>query len=96
MHLGNFSLINIRRLSELDKEKFIRLVMATKLHSSSSYTLILILLCSENTLDVILQFHYNDWLEAQCGCPTSEDWRVQMFYANRENRRVRRDSYRDE
>lgn len=43
-----------------------------------------------------LQFEYNAWLAAQCGCPADEEWRKQMYYSTSKNRRARPGSYRDE
>ncbi|KAL5728227.1 hypothetical protein ACHQM5_001339 [Ranunculus cassubicifolius] len=42
------------------------------------------------------QFEYDDWLAAQCGVPLSEEWRKEMYMANRRNRVIRPENYRDE
>ncbi|XAR70436.1 hypothetical protein NMG60_11027283 [Bertholletia excelsa] len=42
------------------------------------------------------QFEYTDWLAAQCKYPPYEEWRKQMFIANRKNKRERPETYRDE
>ncbi|XVF10797.1 hypothetical protein REPUB_Repub07fG0214300 [Reevesia pubescens] len=42
------------------------------------------------------QFEYYDWLAAQCGCQGIERWRLPIFCAFSENRRLRPETYRDE
>ncbi|XP_010259011.1 PREDICTED: flavin-containing monooxygenase FMO GS-OX-like 3 [Nelumbo nucifera] len=41
------------------------------------------------------QFVYNDWLATQCGCSGIEEWKIQMYHANRKNRVDRPKTYRD-
>ena len=43
-----------------------------------------------------MQFEYDNWLAAQCGCQGIEKWRKQMLYVAFENFRLRTDTYRDE
>lgn len=70
--------------------------MASEGNQTSLPLALYITLYSENTLDLILQFEYNNWLAAQCGCPAIEDWRVQMYNASSKDRRARPESYRDD
>ncbi|PSR91572.1 Flavin-containing monooxygenase FMO GS-OX-like [Actinidia chinensis var. chinensis] len=42
------------------------------------------------------QFEYSDWLASECGCPPSEEWRKQIYFATGKNRKVRPETYRDE
>jgi hypothetical protein len=43
-----------------------------------------------------LQFGYDDWLAAQCGCPATEEWRKQMYFAAIESMVTKPETYRDE
>ena len=45
---------------------------------------------------MFLQFEYDDWLAAQCGCPGTEEWRKQMYSEAWKNKRVHPETYRDE
>ncbi|KAF9613974.1 hypothetical protein IFM89_014167 [Coptis chinensis] len=42
------------------------------------------------------QFEYNDWLAAECRSSPSQEWRKQMYAANRMNRAIRPETYRDD
>nr|ACU19731.1 unknown [Glycine max] len=44
----------------------------------------------------ILQWDYNNWIADQCGVPSIEEWRRQMYIATSKNRVLRPESYRDE
>lgn len=44
----------------------------------------------------ILQSGYDDWVATECGCPVSEEWRKQMYYAAIENMLTKPETYRDE
>lgn len=44
----------------------------------------------------ILQWDYNNWIADQCGLPSIEEWRKQMYMATSKNRVLRPESYRDE
>ncbi|KAF9616712.1 hypothetical protein IFM89_031988 [Coptis chinensis] len=39
------------------------------------------------------QFEYNDWLAAECRSSPSQEWRKQMYAANRMNRAIRPETY---
>ncbi|KAK9927508.1 hypothetical protein M0R45_024689 [Rubus argutus] len=41
-------------------------------------------------------FGYDDWLAAQCGCPATEEWRKQMYFAAIESMVTKPETYRDE
>ncbi|XP_060214022.1 flavin-containing monooxygenase FMO GS-OX-like 4 [Lycium barbarum] len=42
------------------------------------------------------QFDYDDWLAAECGCTLSEEWRKQMYFISRKNRKTQPETYRDQ
>ncbi|CAN4097761.1 unnamed protein product [Withania somnifera] len=42
------------------------------------------------------QFDYDDWLAVQCGCTPSEEWRKQMYFISRKNKKTLPETYRDE
>ncbi|KAL3334873.1 hypothetical protein AABB24_031210 [Solanum stoloniferum] len=42
------------------------------------------------------QFDYDDWLAARCGSPPSEEWRKQMYFISRKNKKTLPETYRDE
>ncbi|XP_006366746.1 flavin-containing monooxygenase FMO GS-OX-like 4 isoform X1 [Solanum tuberosum] len=42
------------------------------------------------------QFDYDDWLAAECGSPPSEEWRKQMYFISRKNKKTLPETYRDE
>ncbi|KAJ7944767.1 Flavin-containing monooxygenase [Quillaja saponaria] len=44
----------------------------------------------------ITQFDYNNWVAAQCSCPSFEEWKKQMYLVTAKNRVVRPETYRDE
>lgn len=44
----------------------------------------------------VLQWDYNNWIADQCGVPSIEEWRRQMYIATSKNRVLRPESYRDE
>jgi len=67
-----------------------------KVHTSCSDFFTLIWSCSKRIFGVTLQFEYNAWLAAHCGCPADEEWRKQMYYSTAKNRLARPESYRDE
>lgn len=43
-----------------------------------------------------LQFDYDDWLAAECGSPPSEEWRKQMYFISRKNKKTQPETYRDQ
>ncbi|KAM3308691.1 flavin-containing monooxygenase FMO GS-OX-like 4 isoform X2 [Capsicum chacoense] len=42
------------------------------------------------------QFDYDDWLAAECGSAPSEEWRKQMYFISRQNKKTLSETYRDE
>ncbi|MCD7467795.1 Flavin-containing monooxygenase FMO GS-OX1, partial [Datura stramonium] len=42
------------------------------------------------------KFDYDDWLAAECGCTPSEEWRKQMYFISRKNKKTQPETYRDE
>ncbi|XP_062026117.1 flavin-containing monooxygenase FMO GS-OX-like 4 isoform X1 [Rosa rugosa] len=42
------------------------------------------------------QFGYDDWVATECGCPISEEWRKEMYFAAIENMLTKPETYRDE
>lgn len=49
-----------------------------------------------NNSVLCLQFEYNDWLAALCGCPVSEEWRKKMYLEVSKNKHAQPETYRDE
>lgn len=43
----------------------------------------------------MMQFEYGDWLAVQCGCPSYEEWRKQMFYAVARVKKAQPEKFRD-
>lgn len=43
-----------------------------------------------------LQYEYDDWLAAECGCAPSEEWRKEMYAMASKSKKIRPETYRDE
>lgn len=66
------------------------------LNFASLHTCIFMSWTDEIFVFCFLQFGYDEWLAAQCGCPGFEEWRKQMYVAALENLHKQPETYRDE
>lgn len=58
--------------------------------------LLLLLHLIEEAVGWYLQFEYDDWLAAECGCPPIEEWRKQMYFITSKRRMNQPETYRDQ